>query len=201
MPKRKRLTNEPIDLTVDTPPKASNSHSTANANACANASSSSDATAIQNNTSEDEIIITKVVPPPAVVITSYTPAEKSTQQTVLGLMADIMGKVSSHNSRNAVHSSILGTYSQRKPLISPKKPNNAPAKISAQESTDPSPPSTLRCAICLSTFSKYVQLSATICGHIFCQECIGAALKQGKKICPICRKDLKGKTAVHRLYI
>jgi hypothetical protein len=171
------LNIEPIDLTIDTPPKQTK-----------NASAQED---------DDELVITEVRPPPGVVITSYTPAENS-QTTVLGLMANIMEKVNTHNLR---HSPTRTTNSlQRPPKNSIKNVNNAPATVVPQENNSEEP-TALRCAICLSSFSKGIELSATVCGHIFCQDCIDAALKQGKKVCPICRKDLKGKTAVHRLYI
>lgn len=176
--------SEPIDLTVDTPPKHLSR---------------------SNATEDDDLIITDIVPPPAVVITSYKPAE-NTQQTVLGLMANIMEKVNSHNTR---HSQSSSSYQTKRLIKSPKKPDNNPATVVATTTAandtvndcNPAPPTALRCAICLSSFSEGIQLSATVCGHIFCQDCIGAALKQGKRVCPICRKELKGKTAVHRLYI
>lgn len=65
---------------------------------------------------------------------------------------------------------------------------------------EPEDPAALRCAICLGVFGATTPLSATICGHIFCEGCIQDALKVQKK-CPICRKDLKSKNSVHRLYI
>jgi hypothetical protein len=167
---------EPIDLTFDTPPKLTKQE-------------------------DDDLIITEVKPPPGVVITSYKPAENA-QVTMLGLMANVFEKVNTHNSRFSPSKTGHASSSNqtRVPKISTKRPNNAPATVAPQESS-PGPPTTLRCAICLSSFSVGIELSATICGHIFCQDCIGSALKQGKKVCPICRKDLKGKTAVHRLYI
>jgi hypothetical protein len=167
---------EPIDLTFDTPPKLS-----------------------KPELEDDDLIITEVKPPPGVVITSYKPAESS-QATVLGLMANIFEKVQTHNSRSSPSKTCASSSNHSRPKISTKRPNNAPATVAPQESS-PGPPTALRCAICLSSFSVGIELSATVCGHIFCQDCIGSALKQGKKVCPICRKDLKGKTAVHRLYI
>ncbi|KAI9105439.1 hypothetical protein DFS34DRAFT_9880 [Phlyctochytrium arcticum] len=78
-------------------------------------------------------------------------------------------------------------------------PRRVPAYI-PRASPEPENPAALKCAVCLSTFGSDTQLSSTICGHIFCQDCIGAAVKsQGK--CPICRRNLKGKNSVHRLYL
>ncbi|KAJ3032340.1 hypothetical protein HDV00_007612 [Rhizophlyctis rosea] len=77
-------------------------------------------------------------------------------------------------------------------------------RIPTLPSRTPSPPPSeqaqLKCAVCLSTPSQETPLSATVCGHIFCEDCIKAAVKATKK-CPICRKGLSGRNAVHRLYL
>ncbi|KND01479.1 uncharacterized protein SPPG_03279 [Spizellomyces punctatus DAOM BR117] len=65
---------------------------------------------------------------------------------------------------------------------------------------EPENPAALKCAICLGTFSVNTNLSATICGHIYCEDCIKDVLKV-KKECPMCRRPLKGKNSIHRLYI
>jgi hypothetical protein len=62
----------------------------------------------------------------------------------------------------------------------------------------------LTCVICMSIASDTTQLSSTICGHIFCEDCIRDALAAkvpGGKKCPVCRKSLAGKNSVHRLYV
>ncbi len=42
------------------------------------------------------------------------------------------------------------------------------------------------CPICLEKFSSPV---ATVCGHVFCFECLRSVLEQ-KKVCPLCRSDV-----------
>jgi hypothetical protein len=54
-----------------------------------------------------------------------------------------------------------------------------------------------KCAICLSFADEDTLLSATNCGHVFCEECIKGAVKSAGK-CPICRKSLKAKSSIHR---
>ncbi|KAJ3151083.1 hypothetical protein HDU89_002295 [Geranomyces variabilis] len=61
---------------------------------------------------------------------------------------------------------------------------------------DPAP---LKCATCLDSLGEGSQLSTTMCGHIFCADCIKESSKWQKK-CPICRKVLKGKNPFIRLY-
>ena len=78
-----------------------------------------------------------------------------------------------------------------------KKVNTEPEPT---KSTDPppSPAVSIRCAICLDSFTSK-PLSSTNCGHIFCVECIGQHMKT-KKECPTCRKKLTH-NQVHRLYL
>lgn len=54
------------------------------------------------------------------------------------------------------------------------------------------------CPICMEPFDTK-QLSATVCGHIFCTPCLKSAL-QSKKVCPMCRKHVNMKK-VHPLYL
>ncbi|KAJ3200489.1 hypothetical protein HDU82_008881 [Entophlyctis luteolus] len=65
---------------------------------------------------------------------------------------------------------------------------------------EPSDPARLKCALCQSVPDAKTALSSTICGHIFCEECLKTSLKSYGKKCPNCRKSLAGKNAVHRLY-
>uniref|UniRef100_A0ACD5WIC0 Uncharacterized protein n=1 Tax=Avena sativa TaxID=4498 RepID=A0ACD5WIC0_AVESA len=52
------------------------------------------------------------------------------------------------------------------------------------------------CPVCLH---EMVDASSTLCGHIFCQECIRASIKAQKK-CPTCRRKLTMKS-FHRVYL
>ncbi|KAJ3168393.1 hypothetical protein HK101_011645 [Irineochytrium annulatum] len=77
-----------------------------------------------------------------------------------------------------------------------------PAPVYQPPPPDPEPedPARLKCIICLCTPDSKTPLSATQCGHIFCEACLKSAMKVAKK-CPTCRKGLTGKNAVHRLYV
>eukprot|EP00243_Klebsormidium_subtile_P011729 TRINITY_DN6779_c0_g2_i3.p1 TRINITY_DN6779_c0_g2~~TRINITY_DN6779_c0_g2_i3.p1 ORF type:complete len:243 (-),score=21.88 TRINITY_DN6779_c0_g2_i3:148-876(-) len=52
------------------------------------------------------------------------------------------------------------------------------------------------CSICLENMKEE---ATTICGHIFCKQCIMDSIKATKK-CPTCRKKLSVKD-VHRIYL
>eukprot|EP00029_Vermamoeba_vermiformis_P012788 TRINITY_DN774_c0_g1_i2.p1 TRINITY_DN774_c0_g1~~TRINITY_DN774_c0_g1_i2.p1 ORF type:complete len:329 (+),score=48.67 TRINITY_DN774_c0_g1_i2:150-1136(+) len=53
----------------------------------------------------------------------------------------------------------------------------------------------LKCAICLGTIEN---ITATVCGHIFCEGCILPAIEIQRK-CPICRTPLT-KKSIHPLF-
>lgn len=52
------------------------------------------------------------------------------------------------------------------------------------------------CPVCMN---ELVEPSSTICGHIFCQKCIRAAIQANKK-CPNCRRKLQMNN-FHRVYL
>uniref|UniRef100_A0A0A8YF62 RING-type domain-containing protein n=1 Tax=Arundo donax TaxID=35708 RepID=A0A0A8YF62_ARUDO len=52
------------------------------------------------------------------------------------------------------------------------------------------------CPVC---WNKLEEPSTTICGHIFCAECIKQAIKVQKK-CPTCRRSLRSNN-FHRIYL
>jgi hypothetical protein len=56
----------------------------------------------------------------------------------------------------------------------------------------------IKCVICMDVIGVK-NMASTVCGHVFCHECIAEALKTSKK-CPTCRKSLRA-TQVHRLYV
>jgi len=59
----------------------------------------------------------------------------------------------------------------------------------------PSSASTIECPICLGTVKR---VTATICGHIYCFDCITKSI-QSSKSCPLCKKKLTLKN-IHPLY-
>ena len=62
------------------------------------------------------------------------------------------------------------------------------------------------CPVCLDSFSEVKatgrQVMATMCGHVFCEECLQAVLgaSADSRKCPTCRKKLSART-VHPLFI
>lgn len=62
---------------------------------------------------------------------------------------------------------------------------------------------TFSCTICLDSVktiqSSSRNLCSTVCGHVFCSDCLQEALKK-KKECPMCRKRL-GKKQYHPLFL
>ncbi|XP_024535253.1 uncharacterized RING finger protein C548.05c-like [Selaginella moellendorffii] len=54
----------------------------------------------------------------------------------------------------------------------------------------------LTCIICMDAMKEE---TSTICGHIFCKECILVAI-QARKACPTCRRKLTSKD-IHRIYL
>jgi len=54
----------------------------------------------------------------------------------------------------------------------------------------------ITCSICLD---KIKNITATVCGHIFCKKCIQNAIRKQKK-CPMCRKSLT-MNSIHPLFL
>lgn len=58
------------------------------------------------------------------------------------------------------------------------------------------------CPICLDSLNSSNGIASTICGHVFCLNCIKASVKTNGKKCPTCRKALKGPGGgYHQLYL
>lgn len=57
----------------------------------------------------------------------------------------------------------------------------------------------LKCSICLCNPTTDTRLDCTICGHVFCHECLKRALREAKR-CPTCRHALRSRNSVHPLY-
>jgi len=62
----------------------------------------------------------------------------------------------------------------------------------------------LRCPVCLDTLSaaraKGCRVLATMCGHIFCSNCLPRCVASNSQ-CPTCRARLLGPNSYHNLYI
>lgn len=113
-------------------------------------------------------------------------------------------------------SSSTGSASQQAPMTVVDVDDDEPVSTDASGSTasttrSPDKPATatenktaatlgdltkdLKCAICLGTIEN---ITATVCGHIFCEGCILPAIEIQKK-CPICRTHLT-KKSIHPLF-
>jgi len=66
----------------------------------------------------------------------------------------------------------------------------------AQSQEDSEKLANIQCVICLD---NPTDLTATICGHVFCQQCLSATLAAGEQMqpkqsrCPICRHRIQKK--------
>ncbi|XP_054453506.1 RING finger protein 4 [Anoplopoma fimbria] len=81
---------------------------------------------------------------------------------------------------------------------------NAAIMSSVQtNSSSRSTPVTISCPVCLDSYSEIVEsgrlVVSTICGHVFCSQCLRDALKSSHT-CPTCRKRLTHRQ-YHPLYI
>uniref|UniRef100_A0ACD5XEU7 Uncharacterized protein n=1 Tax=Avena sativa TaxID=4498 RepID=A0ACD5XEU7_AVESA len=72
--------------------------------------------------------------------------------------------------------------------------NNNPAPSAPAEDVPKEPK--FSCPVCMN---ELVDASSTICGHIFCQYCIGASILAQSK-CPTCRRTLS-LNDFHRVYL
>ncbi|CAG9585721.1 unnamed protein product [Danaus chrysippus] len=57
----------------------------------------------------------------------------------------------------------------------------------------------IKCPICFNNLGKE-SISSTICGHVFCTNCLLTAIRV-RAVCPTCRRSLKGNKAHHLLYL
>ncbi|XP_050093709.1 uncharacterized protein LOC126576474 [Anopheles aquasalis] len=83
----------------------------------------------------------------------------------------------------------------RNPSVTASSP---PAAAAAPNVPAASPPRII-CPVCYEPLAPKEPYS-TNCGHLFCRECISNILQISKK-CPMCNKPLKGKAAVHRVFL
>ena len=85
--------------------------------------------------------------------------------------------------------------------------HSSDGKSSAVKNPSPSKTSSrsiIQCPICMETVQQFEkegrQLTATRCGHIFCNVCIREAAKAQRK-CPTCRKPVTLRGGFHELFI
>lgn len=169
---------------------------------------------ILDSEDDTDIVITKVKQPPVPI------RPPSRQESIASTLDEFMGfyqrlrDTSTHtpHSRN-----ILGisapAISKRRPLLptgvipgtrSPKRSKKATNQVVVNlldpAASGPSrPPLTLadtKCGICLENIQEP---ASTVCGHVFCFECIKLA-QQSSKQCPLCRTRLNSKQ-YHRLFL
>ncbi|KAF3337151.1 E3 ubiquitin-protein ligase RNF4 [Carex littledalei] len=96
----------------------------------------------------------------------------------------------------------FGSVLQRKDEVAPSTTLNlipmdlTCASIPMEPPQVPPKEPTFSCPVCMNAL---VEPSSTICGHIFCKECIKASIQAQKK-CPTCRKQLNMRN-FHRVYL
>ncbi|XP_078167019.1 uncharacterized protein LOC144561798 isoform X2 [Carex rostrata] len=96
---------------------------------------------------------------------------------------------------------MSGSVSQRMEVVPSTTLNLIPmalmrTSIPMEPPRAPPKEPTFSCPVCMNAL---VEPSSTICGHIFCKECIKASIQAQKK-CPTCRKQLNMKN-FHRVYL
>lgn len=79
--------------------------------------------------------------------------------------------------------------------------SKASKRLELDESLNNSQPRVhLTCPICLDTVVNRSPVS-TICGHIFCKNCITISLRTNAKKCPMCKKALAGKKPFFDIFL
>lgn len=108
-------------------------------------------------------------------------------------------RISRNNNNNLIASddvTVLKTVTHRKKTLKSLSAN----PITVIPSDTPLPPNPTiterKCPVC---FDVIKNPSVTLCGHVYCTECIKAAVGAAKQ-CPICRKKLTSK-GFHPLYL
>lgn len=72
-------------------------------------------------------------------------------------------------------------------------------RLNLDESHDGSHVVGITCPICLESVVKRNPVS-TVCGHLYCKECLEAALQIVKK-CPMCKRSLGARTSYHSIFL
>lgn len=84
-----------------------------------------------------------------------------------------------------------------------RSPSSSGPLFSQSPPSQSSPSTSLKCPVCLDTFSAIRQrgsrLVSTVCGHVFCGRCLPACVRTSGQ-CPTCRKRI-GYQDFHPLYL
>ncbi|KAL7753742.1 hypothetical protein RI367_000673 [Sorochytrium milnesiophthora] len=143
--------------------------------------------------------ITAHISRPAQPLAMHRSASTPRVSTIINFTAPFFGSNAHPNSRIRELSPPL----QPAAISSSKTALRQPHASRTLASLPPRPPSpeapSLKCAICLSTPEKLV---STVCGHMYCEDCLTDALTRGAqgRRCPICRKPIPKKNGYHPLY-
>ncbi|XP_077229148.1 uncharacterized protein LOC143862040 [Tasmannia lanceolata] len=101
-----------------------------------------------------------------------------------------------NHKRNSSNGTIINCelYINLEGSHSTKRKNDTEPNHEAQSSAPKEP--VFSCVICMGPL---VEEMSTTCGHIFCKDCIKAAIKAQKK-CPTCRRKLT-MNSIHRVFL
>lgn len=86
-------------------------------------------------------------------------------------------------SKRRAEEPMFGGLPEKRQCLSPPKSDNGEA---------------IKCPVCFDCVRQREPVS-TICGHVFCKECIQAAIRAYRK-CPICKKRLTLRN-FHRIFL
>ncbi|CAH0699235.1 unnamed protein product [Spodoptera exigua] len=113
--------------------------------------------------------------------------------------ANNSSQISTVNSQTATNNLQIEENRQRPP---PEVSRPPPQTTSTPRPPSPEPKRSLGdCPICLDSLASN-GIASTLCGHVFCVNCIKTAIRQNGKKCPTCRKALKGPNGgYHLLYL
>ncbi|CAA6664072.1 unnamed protein product [Spirodela intermedia] len=95
------------------------------------------------------------------------------------------------------HRPMASRHGQKRPLNQALADENDGDEVDIRRPKRDQPMhAVLKCAIC---WGPMAEETTTTCGHVFCKQCIGAAIRVQKR-CPTCRKSLTMRN-IHRIYL
>uniref|UniRef100_A0ACD5XDA7 Uncharacterized protein n=1 Tax=Avena sativa TaxID=4498 RepID=A0ACD5XDA7_AVESA len=123
--------------------------------------------------------------------TTAGPAGEALDEHVNTLLSLGMNPRHGHSRAPNNHGLVINIVDTPETDILPKVVQALPERVTEA----PKEPK-FSCPVCMN---ELVEASSTICGHIFCQKCIKAAIQANKK-CPNCRRKLNMNN-FHRVYL